>query len=102
TNDRVEWLTIPTRARTETVIRAIWSYAENARKYNHPVRVMVIESSEESSTRDRLKADAPPDAYIRYIGFPEADAFSKALIKAGIEPEIVHFALSSRDRTGPC
>ncbi len=92
---RVTSIAFPTADRIDQLRRAVSSYDLNAREYGRTLELVVMDDSR-SVSRERhvscLKG-AEVHCSIRYGGRLEKDAYTRLLIREGIDPDLARFAL---------
>jgi hypothetical protein len=94
----IRTLGIVTQNRVECLERAIVSYVQHARRFDRPLRFLVVDDSPEAHYRQRCR-----DALTRvaqtyevpllYAGREEKVRFSEALMAKGLPPDVIRFAL---------
>jgi hypothetical protein len=92
---KITTLAFPTADRVVELQSAIASYADNVTKYGRLVDLLVMDDSKSVPRNDYLHSlnSVRTGLSIRYAGRPEKEAYLKALIDLGIQPDVARFAL---------
>ena len=95
---QLEWLTIPTRGDSVSVVRALHSYIDNAQYFKHSPRFFIADDSVSPEDRSGIQialSGITKDRPVRivYAGEEEKYAFSLRLIDKGIPASVVHLAI---------
>lgn len=99
-SNQITSIGMPTRNRPEHLEAALRSYLECARKFGRNVSVTVADSSDtpkmQQSNRERLTEIVKEfGTQVSYIGLRERQQFGETLIKGGISPDAINFAISN-------
>jgi hypothetical protein len=93
---RIESIGFPTGGdRVDLVERAVKSFAGNAQRYGRDVEFLISDNSAAPAHREAFRAasGAWKDVRVRYAGEDEKRRLAGELIRRGIEPEAIEFAL---------
>ena len=105
--DRCEITTVavPTRDRVASLARYLPTYVEDALAHGRAIRWLVADDSVDPDVGASCRAvlrdlQARHRIEIAYAGGPEKRAFAAALARAGVDPEVLEFALFDPEQTG--
>lgn len=96
---KIESIGFPTGGnRVDLVGRALKSFAENTRRYGREVEFLISDNSAEAAHGEALRAASAAwakgnEVRVRYLGEEQKRRLASELIRDGIAPEVIEFAL---------
>ena len=98
-------LGVVTRNRVESLQRCLESYIQNAASHGRSPAFVVMDDSQDADTRARNRSmlsalKARHGAAISYAGPEEKGRFVEALVREGLPPDVLRFALSDPEGCG--